>query len=174
MFVGFDFFYFEFDVIFDLVFGEYVVCQQEVYVCLQFFYCFVQGVIDSWDVSQFFCRQIVQVFVVRWVWIDFVFDVVDVGYQQSCEVEVWVCGWIREMCFDVFGFWRFSLRNMNIVRMVMCRVGVQNRCFEVWDQMFVVVGGWVGEGVQCFCVFQDIIDEVQSFLGQVCVLVISK
>lgn len=58
--------------------------------------------------------------------------------------------------------------------MVVCGVGQQNWCFEVWYQMFVGVCGGVCECIDCLCVFDDVVDVIEVVVRQVGVVVVCK
>lgn len=168
------FFVMQCDVCINCFVSEYVIGFQEFVVQIQFVQCFFQRVCNLWDFFCFFWWQVIQVFVYGFVWMDFVFDIIKIGYQQGSKVQVWVSCWIWEMYFDMMCFWRRNYWNMDRCRMVMCRVSQYYWCFIVWDQMFIRVGGWVCQGVNCFSVFDYVVNVVQCLFRQICVFVVCE
>ena len=174
MFEQLDFFFLQFDVTVDLVFGEDVASQQEVMISLEAFDGFTQGTTNGRDPFELFCRQIIQVLVHCIARMDLVLDAVKASHQQCGEAEIRVGRRIREASLNAFCLWRFSPGNTNAARTVACGIGTQNRSFKARDQAFVGVGRWVGESIQGFCMLQDTTDEIQGFVGQISIFVASK
>lgn len=168
------FFVMQSDVCINCFVSEYVIGFQEFVVQIQFVQCFFQRVCNLWDFFRFFWRQVIQVFVYGFVWMDFVFDIIKIGYQQGSKVQVWVSCRIWEMYFDMMCFRRRNYWNMDRCRMVMCRVSQYYRCFIVWDQMFIRVGGRVCQGVNRFSVFDYVVNVVQCLFRQICVFVVCE
>lgn len=168
------FFYMQGDVGIDSVIGEYVVSGQEFVVSIQGLQGFFQRIGNLWDFFCFFWWQVIQVFIYCFVWMDFVFDIIKVSYQQCCKVQVWVGSWVWEVYFDMMCFWRGYYWNMDRGRVVMGRVSQYNWCFVIWDQMFVGVGGWVCQGVDGFSVFDYVVDVEQCLFRQIGVFVVGE
>ncbi|EAP80421.1 hypothetical protein NAS141_17949 [Sulfitobacter sp. NAS-14.1] len=165
------FFHLEFDIAFDLVFGEDVTGQQVIHIRLQLFQRFAQGTGNGRDIGQFFGGQIIEVFIHGFARIDLVLDPVKAGHQQRGKAQVGVCRRIGEAGLYAFCLGGFGPWDTDTARAVACGIGAQNGGFETGDQTLVAVGRRVGEGVQRFRVGQDAADEIQRFLAQVGIFV---
>ena len=78
-------FHFQVNIPGDLILCEHTTGGQEAHIRFQFVQRFAQGAANSWDVGQLFWRQIIEIFVRGFTWVNFIFDAIKTGHQQSCK-----------------------------------------------------------------------------------------
>jgi len=64
---------------------------------------------DVRDFFQLFGRQLVDVLVERFAWVDFVLDAIQARQQHGGKGDIGIGGWIRRAILDAFALWVFAI-----------------------------------------------------------------